>query len=453
MCSQKDFTIAIVGGGFVGLVCAIELARAGIPVNVFEATSGYGDIGAGVGIGPNALRVLKHMGIADEIESVLEDQGPHQSLMTFVRGEDVHHVVYQYPSDKRKDQGLAVHRAAFLNALLRVVPSNVKSHLNKRCVSVSTMPDGRARVRFADGTEHIADVVVGADGIKSVVRAHALGDKDDRLVDTLCCAYRTLVPMQQLLDAGVDPELLKPHARCWMGNGKHIIMYPVSSGTMLNIAAFTTDRSRPMQPAGPKSSWSTWVSPAPLSEVLSAFSDFGPDAKAILGCIDVPSKWAVHGMYPPMDTYVGRARTEGESRDRPGMMKVNAVLVGDAAHAMLPHLGAGAGAGIEDAFVLARLLAHPQTKRRNLNEVLRAYDSVRVPRGAYIANASKRAEDAYQGRGPNGSSDAGRRKDLTLQWERVWEHDAQTDVQRAIGALVARGVFFGPAHERVQARL
>ncbi|VDB92179.1 unnamed protein product [Peniophora sp. CBMAI 1063] len=402
---SKDFTIAIVGGGFVGLVCAIGLAKAGVPVDVFEASSEYGAVGAGIGVGPNAQRVFEAMGIIDDLKDVLEDQGPPQSLFTFVKGENVHNVVYQYPSDKREDQGFAVHRGLFLKALAQLLPENVKQHFNKRCTAVSTTPRGSARIRFADGTEHVADIVIGADGIKSAVRASST--KEDRLANTLCTAYRGLVPMQRLLDAGVGPELLLPHARCWMGNDKHIIMYPVSNGTMLNIAAFTTDYTRPMPAAGPQSSWSTWVSPTTPADVLSAFSDFGPAAKSILGCMDSPNRWAVHGMYPPKRSYVGHAKDELEGwAMRVG--RTNTVLI---------------------------------AKRQNLTDILQAYDKVRVPRGAYIANLSLRAGEIYHGRGPSGPSDAGRRKDLGLQWEGIWGHDVRWDVQRIVDDLFAKGVF------------
>lgn len=150
------------------------------------------------------------MGIVDDLKAVLEDQGPPMSLMTFVKGEDVHNVVYQvhsysfphrgtslrcdeqYPSDKRTDQGFGVHRCVhisylisrtvsyhgphsglFLKALERLLPPSVGQHFNKRCTSTVTAPDGRVRISFADGTEHTADVVIGADGVKSAVRAQS----------------------------------------------------------------------------------------------------------------------------------------------------------------------------------------------------------------------------------------------------------------------------------------
>ncbi|KZV73546.1 hypothetical protein PENSPDRAFT_682834 [Peniophora sp. CONT] len=95
MGSQKDFTVAIVSGGIVGLICAIGLARAGVQVDIFESASKYGDIGAGVGIGPNAVRVLKNMGLLDDIRAHSEDSAPPTRPFTFIMGEDPHTVVYE----------------------------------------------------------------------------------------------------------------------------------------------------------------------------------------------------------------------------------------------------------------------------------------------------------------------------------------------------------------------
>ena len=113
-----------------------------------------------------------------------------------------------------------------------------------------------------------------------------------------------------------------------------------------------------MTPAGPQSSWTTWVTPVTREETLEEFKAFGHDARTMLQCLDGTSKWAVHGLYPPLETHIASTRDDAQP---------NIALIGDAAHAMLPHLGAGAGAGIEDAYVMARLLGHPQTRRDNLS--------------------------------------------------------------------------------------
>ena len=139
-------------------------------------------------------------------------------------------------------------------------------------------------------------------------------------------------------------------------------------GTVLNIAACPLDYTRSMVPAGAQSSWTSWVVKVPQQEMLDLFGNFGRDARTILEQVKEPTRWSMCGLYPPLESYVGVAKVDGRDDDEgPSGSPVNAALVGDAAHAMLPFLGAGAGAGIEDAYVLARLLSHPQTQRSNIS--------------------------------------------------------------------------------------
>ncbi|VDB92183.1 unnamed protein product [Peniophora sp. CBMAI 1063] len=439
MNSTKDFNVAIVGGGIVGLICAIGLARAGVQVDVFESASKYGDTGAGVGIGPNAVRVLKDMGIMDEVRARSEDSAPPTRPWTFIMGQEPHNLVYEYPNTS-DEQGIAVHRAAFVNALVSILPDGVHSHLRKRCVAVRAASDGseRACLHFADGSAHVADVVIGADGIKSVVRTEIFGSEDERLVDTGACAYRGQVPTKDLLEAGIPEETLQS-ALLWMGADKHLVTYPIMDGKLLNVAACPFDYAHSMIPAGSQASWPAWVAKVQPAEMLDIFSDFGRNARTILEHIKEPTRWSIHGLYPPLESYVGAAQAKEEEKRLDG--GVNVALIGDAAHAMLPFLGAGAGAGIEDAYVIASLLAHPQTSRKNLSYVLRAYNSVRVPRATYIANGSRRAGEVMHGRGPSGPSASGRRDDLESQWEKVWNYGIKEDVERAVAALEEGGVF------------
>ncbi|KZV75602.1 FAD/NAD-P-binding domain-containing protein [Peniophora sp. CONT] len=429
----KDFSLAIVGGGICGLTLAIALAKAGIRCDVFEAAQKYGEIGAGIGVGCNALRVLEELGLArdvavrsDSSSNSADGDGNHAAMNSFkfVRGESPHDIIFDYP-ETPSDVGLGLHRASFLEALAdNIDNSMITEHFKKRCNHIQRLDSGRIRLNFADGTNHETDVVIGADGLKSTVRRFVLGlpegAHDESLVFTRTAAYRGLVPMDELRAAGAKTNFLQ--SLCWFGKDKHLITFPIRDNKILNVVAFSTDYSRPMEYEGNPEDW---VKDVPQEEMLKDFDGWGPDVQAMLKRIKSPSKWSIHALYPTIDKYV-----EGK-----------VALIGDAAHATLPHLGAGAGCGIEDAYVLARLLAHPQTHAANVEAVLEAYQKVRVPRGSHTANKSKFAGDAYDGHGPSGDTDEGRVKDYSDLWAEIWRHDLKDELQAAQEALTARGAF------------
>ncbi|VDB99848.1 unnamed protein product [Peniophora sp. CBMAI 1063] len=429
----KDFSLAIVGGGICGLTLAIALAKAGIPSNVFEAAHKYGEIGAGIGVGCNAVRVLEELGLARDVAAKSESSsdsadgsGHHAAMKSFkfVRGEAPHEIIFDYPEGPT-DEGLGLHRASFLEALAgNIDRSMITEHFKKRCTSIQKMGSGRTLLVFSDGTTHETDVVIGADGLKSTVRRFVLGlpegARDESLVFTRTAAYRGLVPIEELKAAGAKTDFLQ--SLCWFGEDKHLITFPIRDNKILNIVAFTTDFSRPMEYEGNPQEW---VKDVPQAEMLKDFEGWGPEVQAMLNGIKNPSKWSIHALYPTIDKYVAG----------------KVALIGDAAHATLPHLGGGAGCGIEDAYVLARLLANPQTNAANVEAVLEAYQTVRVPRGSYTANQSKFAGDAYEGHGPSGPTDEGRMKDFSKLWEEIWRHDLRQELRVAEGALIARGAF------------
>ena len=122
-----------------------------------------------------------------------------------------------------------------------------------------------------------------------------------------------------------------------------------------------------MTPAGSQAAWSTWITPATREELLAQFADFGPGARAILEGVEAPNKWIIHGIYPPLETYMASIQDAKEADGSlEGKGGPNVVLIGDAAHAMLPFLASGAATGVEDAYVLGNLLAYHQTLRANL---------------------------------------------------------------------------------------
>jgi len=318
---------------------------------------------------------------------------------------------------------LAVHRASFLDALVHFVDPKT-AHFNKRCTSVESSPENPSRsiIHFADGTSYEADVVIGADGIKSVVRNTVTGDERNRVAFSNTVCYRGLIPMEAVKTAEVKHDFRRPV--CFVGRGKHIISLSLRNATLVNMSVFAADHTIPIGsvelPPG-----KSWVSTVSQDELIRVYEGWGNDAIGLLKNIPKPSKWQVHVVYPPLESYV----------------KGHVALIGDAAHAMLPHLGAGAGQGVEDAYVLACLLGHPQTTLSNLEAVLQVYDRIRRPRVQMVWDASARAGRIYDGYGEHGLSADGLAKDIYRMWDPVIHHDVNDDIRIAEGWLRDTGVF------------
>ncbi|KAI0060928.1 FAD/NAD-P-binding domain-containing protein [Artomyces pyxidatus] len=424
---ERDFRVAIVGGGICGLVCAIGLTRAGIKVDIFEAASKYGEIGAGIALGPNAINVLRELGVLESVVAHSGQRGLEVRSFEFRIGAGDCKSVYSYPASS-DDLSLPIHRADLLEALAEFIAlEDAVTHFNKRCVDITPFlgSSSRSTIHFADGSSHITDVVLGADGVKSAVRQFVIGDDTSAnpLSFTNTTAYRGLVETAVLHRVGV-PTNMTARPVCWMGQGKHIITFPIKGGRVLNVVAFISGVD--LLPGAPSVlPERDWVVRSSLQEMLDDYAEFGEHPRNILKSLNQPSKWYIHGLYPQLNTYV----------------KGPIALLGDAAHGMLPHLGAGAGQGIEDGYLLSRLLGHPETNKGNIEVVLRAYDQVRVPRANGVSRGSKFAGEVYDGLGPSGPSTEGRRADLDLVFDAAWHHDMEADVRMSVDWLTDQRVF------------
>lgn len=418
MASPKDLNVAIIGGGLCGLACAVALVKAGISVQVFEAASKFAEAGAGVGLGPNALRALTALGIMDAVQARADQPKPTPRPFRFVSGMSGHEHIYDY-NVSEEDSGLGIHRAAFLDALVDLLDPSI-THLNKRCVSISKSST-KSIVHFTDGSTHEADVIIGADGIKSAVRNAVV--PGNRLVFTNSVAYRGLVPTKTLWDAGVKTDFSEWSIN-FVGSGKHVIAFPIRRGEIINVVAMVCDRQAPVGsveiPCG-----EPWVKSVSQQDVLDEFAGWGKDVTTLLACIPKPNKWSVHAVDPPLESFVNG----------------NIALVGDSAHAMLPHLGAGVGQGFEDADVLCRLISDPQTNASNIQNVLLAYDAVRRPRAHMVQRLSLITGDIYDGFGESGFTIEEMRERLAGTRDPVWHHDLEADIADAIKMLKENGSF------------
>ncbi|KAH9858352.1 FAD/NAD-P-binding domain-containing protein [Lenzites betulinus] len=427
---QKKFEVAVIGGGVVGLTCAVALQKAGVPVQLFEAASAFGEIGAGVGLGPNAINVLKSIGIWDDVMGKCSPSD--LGLQGFVNRNGIgeHKAFFEFPAELPQDLGLGIHRAVFLDALVGLIePANC--HFKKRCTSITESPGSdRLLVNFADGTTHETDVVLGADGIRSFVRKYITGEDDNRVAFSNTVVYRSLVPFAQMQAAGFKTELKKAPT-CFTGPGKHVIVFPIKEGTVINVAAFSARYDIPIGAANQPEDVH-WVDTASREEVKEVFKGWGPDVQIVLDCMpETTSKWSIHVVYPPLETYA----------------KGHVAVLGDAAHGMLPHMGAGAGQGIEDAFMLSRLLSHPETNAKNLTAVLQIYSDFRRPRVQTVFDGSRYTGSVYDGNGPHGEDWEKLPEDLSpdkLFWP-VWRHDFDAEFAAVVAQLREQGAFSAAA--------
>ncbi len=334
--------IAIVGAGIGGLTAAIALHRRDVEVELYEQSPQIAEIGAGVSLSPNAIKAFRALGL-DEHIAAIGFESDNQTVRAWDSGDILSKVfrkgVYQ------KEFGapyLSVHRADLVDVLRKQLPDSA-IHLGTRCTEVDT--DGKgARAHFADGAEIEADLIVGADGIRSVVRQSLFGREAPRFTGSVC--WRGLVP----LDA-FPPGLISTDLTLYMGPRSHVIHFMVRRGTLVNFVAHVETDAWTQE---------SWTQECDRSEVMETFAGWHEPLLRLLGSSDRYYKWALYDRDPIESWCKGRV-----------------TLLGDAAHAMLPHIGQGACMAIEDGYALADLVSqHPG----NLNEALRQYEALRLPR-------------------------------------------------------------------------
>lgn len=343
--------VVIVGGGLGGLAAAGFLHRAGVPAVVYEQARQLREVGAGIMVPPNAARMLRRLGVlaAFRERAVRLDTG-----WEFRRWQDgtVLSAVDLTASAARRygDDMYTVHRADLLDAVKRSVPADAVK-LGKRLEEFSVSAAGIS-LGFADGERAEADVLIGADGIHSVIRA-ALTEPVPPTHSGMC-AFRGLVP------AGAAPDLARRPAQVvWLGPGHHVVHYPVSAGELINLVAIA--------PAGEYATES-WTATATVEEFLAEFEGWDDRLLSLIKAADTPGRWALL-IRRPLPRWTWGPVT----------------LLGDAAHPMLPFLGQGAAQAFEDAAVLATCLAAGDG---DPELALRRYESARLARADEVQQGS-----------------------------------------------------------------
>ena len=348
--------IAVLGGGIGGLAAAAFLHRAGLHATVFEQAPALGAVGAGLVVSPNAVRLIRRLG---HLESLLEKAVTLEVGWEFRRWESGEVLSAEQLTGRCEElygeRTYVAHRADLLESLIVAVPEEWL-RLGKRCIGVTQYSEV-AELKFDDDTTFSADVVIGADGVHSVVRG-AIAEAEPAQYSGMC-AYRAIVP------AEAAPEFARrPAQTLWIGPDHHLVHYPISSGTAVNLVAFA--------PAGDftEESWST---KATIEEFLAEFAGWDPRLTDLIRAAGIPGRWAL----------LDRARLTQWSHGR-------ITLLGDAAHPMFPFFAQGAAQAIEDAAVLAQCLTLDPDNPEN---ALKAYEQLRIERTTKVQQLSHARKD------------------------------------------------------------
>src|SRR6516225_5851173 len=362
--AKRQKQVLIAGGGIGGLAAAIALGRRGIKSVVLERSSFTEDTGTGIQLGPNATRILKELGVLDAIrpasfrpDAMWLYDGPSgrqlQSLPLGKQAEKYYGAPY-----------LTIHRADLHGGLHAIAQKlkPIKIKANFDVASIQT--EGNALVaRSADGSEATGSCLIGADGLWSTVRK--LLFPYDQLRFAGATAWRTLLDRNNL-----PPPFDAPVIGLWFGPRAHVVHYPVRDGRGLNLVAITEGGTEGQG----------WNRPADAATLLSRLSPFATDLRSLLERATAWQRWSLYRLAPLRSYNAGRV-----------------VVIGDAAHPVLPYLAQGAALAIEDAVSLAQSL---EASSDDLAEAFQLYEKPRRARIARVQDLSRRYGWIYHVRGP-----------------------------------------------------
>jgi salicylate hydroxylase len=332
---------AIVGGGLAGLAAAHALKAFGMKAEIFEAASALGEIGAAVNTSPQAVKALQAIGVGEKIAAVAHlSRGIYTRNMQtgeFLEFNDRYKAAERYGAPY-----YTFHRADLLEALASGLDQSA-IHLGHRLTGLEERSD-RIVLAFANGAQVKAEFVIGADGVRSLIRQALYGDDNPTYTGQM--VWRAL-----LNGSDVPPEVLEPTGHTqWVGPSCHFIAYYIRGGKLVNIVT-QQDTDKWVEEG-----WSTRGDP---DEMRSSFPNPEPRLKKLLGLVTECSKWGLFTR--PLTQNWGRGRIQ---------------LIGDAAHAMLPNAGQGACQAFEDAYILARWL----DACRDPVEAFANFRRIRIPR-------------------------------------------------------------------------
>ncbi|CAG8220313.1 unnamed protein product [Penicillium salamii] len=397
--AQVPMTVGIIGGGLIGAILAIGLVRRGISVKVYEQARSFHEIGAGMAftatsvscmelLDPAIVHALRFSGAVPV--SIGEHQGEGHDYLRWLDGyspvlnKDGKHErdLYELDAGIRGFEGCR--RDQFLGALVKALPDGVVE-FQKRLERIHERGLGKKiTLEFTNGKFVDVDCVIGTDGMRSRVRQHLFGDESPASFPHYShkFAYRGLITMDDAIAALGEPKARTLNIH--VGPNAHLIHYPVANQTVVNVAAFVSDPN----------DWTdqtSLTSPATRMEAMKDFAGWSSCVRALIGFLPKRiDRWAMFDTWEYPAPYFSCGKI---------------CLAGDAAHAAVPHHGAGASIGVEDALCLATLLAEVWTSSRGqsattygrgVTAAFETFDAVRRVRCQWFVDSSRRVCDLYQ---------------------------------------------------------
>ncbi|KDQ58533.1 hypothetical protein JAAARDRAFT_193092 [Jaapia argillacea MUCL 33604] len=427
-------TIAIIGGRIGGITTAIALGRLGYTIHLFEQAKQFSEIGAGVALGPKSIALddhaivfadgtfnssvesLRKMGLFEAYEKVADITEPDALCLQFTKDDGQVFGKWFFKAT-HKGRGSSVHRARLLEALLKLLPDNVTAHFSSHVNVVENIypTDGsNLHVRLTIQPPH-AEMHPEWPGEQRIFDASIAVGKHVRYTGTY--AYRGLLDITKAVEKNGEGVRVPT---MWFGKDKHVLTFLIEGGKIVNLVAFVSDRSQ-----GPdERTWTgPWVKLVSYQQMFEDFKGWDQNVINLSQLIEKPEQWALHELVPLRRWTVDRI-----------------TLLGDSAHASLPHNGAGAGQATEDAYVLASLLALPSCTEDTIPHFLQVYEDVRRPRASGQQIHACESGDVYEFATPMKDNNHALAENLKVRYDWIWEHDLEEDIDDAKRKLKDMGI-------------
>jgi len=414
----KKLRVAISGGGLAGVTLLNGLLQhPHISVQIFESAASFSERGAAVSLGINAQNALREINPA--VQEAVKNAGaiPYNSSRALIgSGPNAGTVVIELKGD---DSGQGVHRAAFLSELLKPLPKDIM-HTSKKVVQIDESDDGGVILHFKDGTEQHFDALIGADGIHGYCREYILGAEHPASKPAFAGFWdcRALVPIQKAKKVLGEEYFMDGKQYAWIGDGGYLMHDVLDNGeTVQCVSSMMTDEiwnpgewKRDLDRKGLKDAFSKWTN-SPIVKGMVQLLGENPDLRAY-------SQWE-------------------HSVDAPTYTRGRVCIMGDAAHAMTPWQGSGAGTALEDAMILETLLEAVKEPRQ-INAAFYAYDQVRRQRTQEILKSSKTTGQIFCGRGPGIGLDPEKlRESLAPRWNFIYGFNMKDHKKNALKIFAA----------------